>query len=228
MRAQEPHEPTATKTGEGPLRVCLLWRHPLVASGFRESVENGRFDVTDVRITERVHARIDPAYPADVPLVVVESEAGSALAILERVDALSPLAKTLILAENFADEASAFRLLRAGVRGFVTYAEIPAQLTRALESVAAGGFWIPRALLSRFVEDTVSDRAPRWPSGRTSALTPREREVLDELLKNLSNKEIARNLRISGRTAKFHVSNVMTKYGVKRRADLLLLSFPQH
>ena len=46
-------------------------------------------------------------------------------------------------------------------------------------------------------------------------------------MKNLPNKEIAKNLRISGRTAKFHVSNVMAKYGVKRRADLLLLSFPQ-
>jgi DNA-binding NarL/FixJ family response regulator len=228
MRARKPDEATAEKKGDGPLRVRLLWRHPLVASGVRASVDPGRFDVADARLTDSASVASDPAYETDFPLVVVESEAGSALSVFERVNALSPLAKRIVLAEDFADETHTFRLMRAGVRGFVTFQEIAGQMSRALESVAGGGFWVPRALLSRFVETTVTERAPRWPAARASALTPREREVLDELLKNLSNKEIARNLRISGRTAKFHVSNVMAKYGVKRRADLLLLSFPQH
>jgi DNA-binding CsgD family transcriptional regulator len=54
-------------------------------------------------------------------------------------------------------------------------------------------------------------------------LTEREREVLESLLQNLSNKEIAKKLTISERTAKFHVANLLAKYGVKRRADLILL-----
>jgi DNA-binding NarL/FixJ family response regulator len=58
-----------------------------------------------------------------------------------------------------------------------------------------------------------------------SGLTRREQEVLNDLLENFSNKEIAKRLRISERTAKFHVSNVLAKYGVRRRADLILLSF---
>jgi DNA-binding CsgD family transcriptional regulator len=50
---------------------------------------------------------------------------------------------------------------------------------------------------------------------------------LNDLLENFSNKEIAKRLRISERTAKFHVSNVLAKYGVRRRADLILLSYTE-
>jgi DNA-binding CsgD family transcriptional regulator len=49
--------------------------------------------------------------------------------------------------------------------------------------------------------------------------------VADLLLENLSNKEIASRLHVSERTAKFHVSNLLAKYGVQRRADLILLFF---
>jgi DNA-binding CsgD family transcriptional regulator len=52
-------------------------------------------------------------------------------------------------------------------------------------------------------------------------LTRRERQVLEAVLDNLSNKEIARRLQMSVRTAKFHVSNLLVKHGVRRRADLL-------
>jgi len=58
-------------------------------------------------------------------------------------------------------------------------------------------------------------------------LSTRETQVLDRLLENLSNKEIAAKLNISERTVKFHVSNVLTKFGVGRRADLILLRYQQ-
>jgi hypothetical protein len=49
--------------------------------------------------------------------------------------------------------------------------------------------------------------------------------LLDCLLENLANKEIANKLNISERTVKFHVSNLLAKYKVQRRADLILLSY---
>jgi NarL family two-component system response regulator LiaR len=56
-------------------------------------------------------------------------------------------------------------------------------------------------------------------------LSVREREVLDALLENLANKEIGNKFNISERTAKFHVSNLLSKFGVRRRADLILLCY---
>ena len=49
--------------------------------------------------------------------------------------------------------------------------------------------------------------------------------MLDSLLENLANKEIASKLNISERTVKFHVSNLLSKFGVRRRADLILLCY---
>jgi two-component system response regulator DevR len=47
--------------------------------------------------------------------------------------------------------------------------------------------------------------------------------IVDALLENLANKEIANKLHIPERTVKFHVSNLLNKLGVRRRADLILL-----
>ncbi|HXM80176.1 MAG TPA: helix-turn-helix transcriptional regulator, partial [Thermoanaerobaculia bacterium] len=90
-----------------------------------------------------------------------------------------------------------------------------------------GGFWVPRGLLSRFVDWTlVAGRRP-GPSTALVPLSPREREVHELLMENLSNKEIAKRLIVSERTVKFHVSNLLEKHGVKRRADLILQAFSQ-
>ena len=56
-------------------------------------------------------------------------------------------------------------------------------------------------------------------------LSRREQEVLNSLLENLANKEIGDRLHISERTVKFHVSNLLSKFGVRRRADLILLCY---
>lgn len=146
--------------------------------------------------------------------------------IVTQVLTANPSARPIVLAEELAEPA-AFSLLRLGAKGLVTYAEASQRLPRILAEVDAGGFWVPRALLSRFVDERRAASLPRRPAGRTSALTPREQEILDDLLNNLSNKEIASKRRISSRTAKFHVSNVLSKHGVRRRADLFLLSFPE-
>ncbi len=149
-------------------------------------------------------------YPATEALVV---------GLLERF----PAARLLVVSEHFT-EANSFPLLRVGAKGLITYAEAHSQLRRALESIARGGFWVPRAVLSRFV-DTILNSVPGHRRLRgTTGLSRREQEVLDCLLENLANKEIADRLNISERTVKFHVSNLLSKFGVRRRADLILLS----
>src|SRR5207244_4350998 len=125
------------------------------------------------------------------------------------------------------DQGVASPLLRLGAKGLMTFGEANEQLGRAVQEVSGGGFWVPRALLSRFVDESVSAvRRPPGPVG-VARLSPREKEVLDALLGNLSNKEIASKLNMSERTAKFHVSNLLAKYRVRRRADLILLTYTQ-
>jgi DNA-binding NarL/FixJ family response regulator len=111
------------------------------------------------------------------------------------------------------------------VKGLLTYVEAREQLIRALPLVATGGFWVPRQLLSGFVDSILTGQGRRLKTDSVTNLSRREQEVLDSLLENLSNKEIASKLNIAERTVKFHVSNLLNKFGVRRRADLILLTF---
>jgi DNA-binding NarL/FixJ family response regulator len=136
----------------------------------------------------------------------------------------APKSRQVVIAQKFT-EANAFPLLRLGAKGLLTYAEAGRQLPAALRIVSDGGFWVPRRLLSRFVDSVLNVIRGRGASKGPGNLSPRERQVLDALLENLANKEIASRLHISERTAKFHVSHLLAKFGVRRRADLILLHF---
>jgi two-component system nitrate/nitrite response regulator NarL len=209
------------------LRVCLLSSHPLVLQDFERALSGSEFEplprplestlVPQLRKMTMPRAAIY-VVDASLPRPALEALVGG---ILEHY----PAARVLVVAEDFT-EANSFSLLRIGVKGLVTYADTHEQLQRALPQVAAGGFWVPRPVLSRFV-DTILRGASghRVKISGASDLSRREQEALDALLENLSNKEIASKLHISERTVKFHVSNLLQKFGVRRRADLILLCY---
>ena len=141
-------------------------------------------------------------------------------AVVTGIHARQPTARILVLGERFGDQ-TAFALLRLGIKGLLTYAETARALLSALQTVTTGGLWVGRALLSRFVDSALCTVPLRVYATGFEGLTRRERQVLEAVLDNLSNKEIARRLHMSERTAKFHVSNLLVKHGVRRRADLL-------
>jgi len=129
-----------------------------------------------------------------------------------------PETRILAVVEEMS-AAVALPLLRVGVKGLLTFAESREQLGDAVATVADGGYWAPRALLSAFLDGLLEAARPARLPG--APLSPRETEVLEPLLRSLSNKEIAENLNISERTVKFHVSNLLDKFSVQRRGDLI-------
>jgi DNA-binding NarL/FixJ family response regulator len=124
-------------------------------------------------------------------------------------------------------ELHCFPLLRLGVKGMICYADVPRQLARAVRLLAEGGIWVPREVMSRYLEMGQKGHGTRLPATGAKSLSRREKEVLDLLLKNFANKEIASALHISESTVKFHVSNVISRFGVQRRADLILQSLQE-
>lgn len=205
------------------LTVCLLSTHPLVLEEFERVLRRPGFHFQVRRLESTLPPELRHLPVPRARVYVVDAlgprQATEALVagILDRFNT----ARVLVVTEKFS-EANSFPLLRLGVKGLLTYGQGREQLTRALEAVAAGGFWVPRSLLSRFVDSMLSSvRGRRWISGPAD-LSRREREVFDALMENLSNKEIASKLNISERTVKFHVSSLLAKYGVQRRNDLIL------
>lgn len=135
----------------------------------------------------------------------------------------SPETRVIVVAEELA-EPFAFPLLKAGVKGLLTYVGARRQLLPALAAISKGGYWVPRVLLTRFLDAFLAPSTAPLP-WRPTSISRREQDVLDALLQNLSNKEIASRLDIAERTVKFHVSNLLAKFRVQRRADVILHSF---
>ena len=233
-RTREPDSETIAREGsgsetpgvsEGPLEVSLLCVHPLLVTEFRRVLSGGGFRVSYHRLEP---GRVpDPekwdVRPAPVHVLEADANASVTVAVIRRLLPVSPAGRILVVREEFPDR-EAFPLLSAGARGVLRYAEMESQLARALQVLAAGGFWVPRSLLSAFVESVLASSRPIRSAPLAQGLSRREAEVLELLLRNLSNKEIAKELKISSRTAKFHVSNLLAKHGVGRRADLIVLA----
>ena len=109
------------------------------------------------------------------------------------------------------------------MKGVLSYGQAQRELPRAAAELAGGGHWIPRELLTDFLESILPELHGSEALNPGIKISRRERDVLDLLLENLSNKEIAAKLFVSERTVKFHVSNLLSKFGVQRRAELIVL-----
>lgn len=211
------------------LRVCLLSQHPLVLDELKRSLANSGVRLISHRLTPPTILDAQQVRVPRAAVYVIDAHAPrpATEALVAAIQARRRESHLLFVAERF-DKNSAFGLLNLGAKGLLSYPEARGELPRALRAVSEGGFWVPRALLSSFVDSILRAHHRGRSSGWSARLSPREIQVLDLLLDNLSNKEIAAKLKIAERTVKFHVSNVLTKFGVHRRADLILLWYQQH
>ena len=202
--------------------VGLFWCHPLVLPQFEQLISESGYRLLARRLEANRIPDFEnlPVPKATVHIVEAHAHLPVTEAVVTGLHAHQSSARILVLAERFADPA-AFALLRLGVKGLLTYSEAVRALPHALETVADSGLWVGRALLSRFVDAALCTVPLKVYASGIEGLTRRERQVLEAVLDNLSNKEIARRLKMSERTAKFHVSNLLVKHGVRRRADLL-------
>ena len=152
---------------------------------------------------------------------VFDSELASLDAVLTLTRLRAPTMRPLLLASP-CDENECLRWLFRGVWGVVAYERYEENLPRAVRQVAEGQLWFPAPVVIRWMRFDAERRA----SAMQVSLTPREQEVLDFLLRRLSNKEIASILRISERTIKFHVGNIFHKLHVTSRQELSATCVP--
>jgi DNA-binding NarL/FixJ family response regulator len=216
----------ATKRANSKLSVCLLSPHPLVLSEFERLLSKPQFKVIPKQLESTLAPDLRNLEAPQAQIYVVDAHAArqSTGALLSNLLEHHPDSKLIVVGDQH-QENNCYSLLRLGVKGLLTYEEARDQLIHALPLVARGGFWVPRQLLSGFVDSILTNQGRRLKTDSVANLSRREQEVLDSLLENLSNKEIASKLNIAERTVKFHVSNLLNKFGVRRRADLILLTF---
>jgi DNA-binding NarL/FixJ family response regulator len=133
--------------------------------------------------------------------------------------------RVLILTTFDLDE-HVYAALAAGASGYLLKDATPEEIVRAVRVVALGESLLAPTVTSRLVREFARRPAAGRPRpDLTSALTDREIEVLGLVARGMSNTELAERLVVSHATAKTHVSRILTKLGLRDRAQLVVLAY---
>jgi DNA-binding NarL/FixJ family response regulator len=212
------------------IRVVLADDQALIRAGFRVLL-SGIDDIEVVGEASDGAQAVDVARRcrADVVLMDIRMPGVDGLEATRRIGADEDLAgvRVLILTTYEADEY-VYQALRNGASGFLVKDTEPEDLVHAIRVVAAGDALLSPGITRRLIADLVSRPRPSQAQLRPqvlAGLTGREREVLAQVAAGLSNDEIAAVLYLSPLTVKTHVSRMMTKLGVRDRAQLVVLAY---
>ncbi len=133
----------------------------------------------------------------------------------------------VIMLTTFDSDEYVFEALRAGASGFLLKDVRREDLVHAVRVVVQGQSLLAPTVTRRLIDDMlVAHRHSRQGSVRgLRQLTDRERETLVLLGRGLSNAEIARELVVSEHTVKTHVSNVLSKLGLRDRVQAVIAAY---
>src|ERR1700751_797228 len=119
-----------------------------------------------------------------------------------------------------------YEALRAGACGFLLKHAPPEELLLGVRAAADGGALLSPAVTSRLLAEFAARRpAPAREPAELARLTPREREVLELVIRGRSNDEIARDLVVSHSTVKTHVTHVLDKLGLRDRVHAVVYGY---
>ena len=209
-----------------PIRVLLVDDDALMRAGLASILSSSSAvdvvgEAADGRAAIDQVRRLRP----DVVLMDVRMPTLDGIAATREIVANASAARVVILT-TFEDDDYIFGALTAGASGFLLKRTSPEELIAAIATVAAGD-----SLLSPSVTRRVIDRMAALPSAeavldrRLEELTPREREVLAELARGLSNAEIAASLVVEESTVKTHVRRILMKLHLRDRVQAVIFAY---
>jgi len=203
-----------------PISVLIVDDHPVVRRGLRVLLEvQDGIEVAGEAGDGTAALALDAEHAPDVILLDLKLPGMDGIAVLSELRSRDSAARVLVLT-SATEPASASLAVRSGAAG-VLYKDVdPDALVRAIRSVHDGHL----LLASEAAGPLVRSAGTGGPGVGLDTLTSREREVLAELTKGRSNREIARALGVSEKTVKAHVSSVLAKLGVQDRTQAALLA----
>jgi len=162
-----------------------------------------------------------PTLHPDVLLLDLRMPEVNGIEVLSSLSGQDQLPPTLILT-TFDDDELVLAGIRAGAKGYLLKDVALEVLLDAVRTLAAGHTLINPAITERLQQGLKSHHTEFSALEQPEAMTPRETEILRLMAGGYSNKEIARALDVAEGTIKNHVSNILSKMGVRDRTRAVL------
>jgi DNA-binding NarL/FixJ family response regulator len=202
-----------------PKRILIADDHELIRRGLAAQVAQvPEWTVVAQAVDGREAVELAAKLKPDVIVMDLTMPRLDGLASARQILAADPSARILILSAHESEQLVR-EVLSAGVRGYVLKSDAGTVLISALQALLDDRpFYtskVARMVVEGYLRSGPEGSAAEWH------LTPREQEIVQLLAKGKTNKEVARALRISVKTAETHRSNIMRKTGCDSLAALV-------
>jgi DNA-binding NarL/FixJ family response regulator len=206
--------------------VVVADDQPVICAGFAALLDaQPDLDVVGTAANGRELVAQVEAHQPDVALVDVR------MPELDGIEATRLITRDhdtrVLILTTFDLDAYVYDAIRAGASGFLLKDVTAERLVDGVRMIAEGsmllGPAVSRRLVADFARGSGSHRPPE--ASFVGTLSPREREVLDELARGRSNAEIAGALHISAETVKSHVAEVLRKLGLRDRIQAVVFAY---
>lgn len=199
-----------------PIRVLIADDHPIVRQGL-SVVLTAQPDMALVaEATNGEEAvRLSQETNPDVIILDLMMPVKDGLTAITEIDQLRLDAQVLVLT-SFPEDDLVFGAIKAGAMGFLLKDSPPEELLEAIRAVYNGNSALHPAIARKLMQEI--KHPPELPLAE-EPLTPRELDVLQRLVRGLSNREIAADLNVSIRTVSTHVRNILDKLHLANRTQ---------
>ncbi len=208
--------------GKSSIRLVLVDDHQIVLDGLTAMLAAHRDRVeilaqlTDPAAVVDTVARLRP----DIVLLDVRLKGASGLDLCEELRARDPSTKVVFLTV-YDDEQYLFQALRTGASGFLLKRVTAAELVGHLERVLEGEVVVDPVLAGRVALSAARLQSGEYWPGAHLGLTQRESEVLELMVRGLSNRAIAVQLVVGEETIKSHARSIYRKLEAGDRAQAI-------
>jgi DNA-binding NarL/FixJ family response regulator/class 3 adenylate cyclase len=217
-RAERGQGSESVADEEGPIRVLLVDDHAVVRRGLRGFLELLKdFDIVGEAENGREGVAAAERLVPDVILMDLLMPEMGGLEAIAAIKSAQPEIE-IVAVTSFIEEEKVTSALEAGASGYLLKDAEAEEVAQAIRAAYNGEVHLDPAV-SRLLAQRLRQRKDAEP---VEPLTAREREVLAQLAKGASNKEIAYELGITERTARTHVSNILGKLGLASRTQAAL------